>query len=596
MIMWNDRETNDDLLNFTVVAETVAENILESNDEPISIGISGSWGIGKSSMLKLIQKSLENHKEHRFVFIEFNAWLYQGYDDARIALLNRITQRLLGLEEIKDQNNKTNFDKILETVKRISWRGLTQIAVPMLINSYVNASSCATEVAKAISSSCSPNFSLYNEKESRSIPQEIEELRRLFEELLNKLKVHLIILIDDLDRCLPETAISTLEAMRLILFLNRTSFIIAADEQMIKKAVCAHFKGINIVEDNGLVTSYFDKLIQLPVHVPRLGQNEVKCYLILLLAERALHNKIITQEDFENGKKCLSLKLQKSWGYAITRKDLSDAFDIQKMASEINITEQITPIMATSQSVNGNPRLIKRFLHTINIRQSIAKKLQMPIQIEAMIKMLLLERCAPLSFIKLQADIGKNDNGYSDLITNDESNNEEQITWAAQSEKDFVTDWEKLDPQLGNVDLRPLLYLSRSSSSMVIDGKELSSEAQSVLEALSSYDEKIINDPLIQKIQELGKDEASKVLTIMIKKIETEQYPPQIVFNLLHIAIAFPDLAPYYASMLKQIPSKKIPVFLIPCIKDKEWAKDVNTLWNNEKASQIVKKAYSIGK
>lgn len=66
----------------------------------------------------------------------------------------------------------------------------------------------------------------------------------------------LVVLIDDLDRCLPETTISTLEAIRLFLFLKNTAFVIAADNDMIKHAVRRHFEG---VEDDLLVTNYFDK-------------------------------------------------------------------------------------------------------------------------------------------------------------------------------------------------------------------------------------------------------------------------------------------------------------------------------------------------
>ena len=65
----------------------------------------------------------------------------------------------------------------------------------------------------------------------------------------------LVVFVDDLDRCLPETAISTLEAMRLFLFLQNTAFVIAADESMIRFAVRAHFK--NATLDEELVTNYF---------------------------------------------------------------------------------------------------------------------------------------------------------------------------------------------------------------------------------------------------------------------------------------------------------------------------------------------------
>ncbi|MCG4274512.1 KAP family NTPase [Acetobacter senegalensis] len=91
-----------------------------------------------------------------------------------------------------------------------------------------------------------------------------------------------MVLIDDLDRCLPETTISTLEAIRLFLFLKNTAFVIAADNDMIKHAVRRHFEG---VPDDLLVTNYFDKLIQVPIRVPPLGTQEVRAYMMLLFVE-----------------------------------------------------------------------------------------------------------------------------------------------------------------------------------------------------------------------------------------------------------------------------------------------------------------------
>ena len=44
----------------------------------------------------------------------------------------------------------------------------------------------------------------------------------------------LVVLIDDLDRCLPDTAIDTLEAVRLFVFTSRTAFVVATDEAMIE--------------------------------------------------------------------------------------------------------------------------------------------------------------------------------------------------------------------------------------------------------------------------------------------------------------------------------------------------------------------------
>src|ERR1700682_1167466 len=95
--MWPDNETERDFLNFTGVAGTVAEIVVQAQGRPISIGVSGAWGVGKSSMIRLIRGSLTRRAksgERDFIFVEFNAWLYQGYDDARAALMEVIADAL----------------------------------------------------------------------------------------------------------------------------------------------------------------------------------------------------------------------------------------------------------------------------------------------------------------------------------------------------------------------------------------------------------------------------------------------------------------------------------------------------------------------
>ena len=82
--MWPDNDTDLDFLNFGGVAGTVAEIITQAQGRPISIGVSGSWGAAKSSMIQLVRKALVERAAEEpssFVFVEFNAWLYQGYED-----------------------------------------------------------------------------------------------------------------------------------------------------------------------------------------------------------------------------------------------------------------------------------------------------------------------------------------------------------------------------------------------------------------------------------------------------------------------------------------------------------------------------------
>src|SRR5207244_12140846 len=94
----------------------------------------------------------------------------------------------------------------------------------------------------------------------------------------------LIVLIDDLDRCLPDTAIETLEAIRLLVFTSRTAFVVAADEAMVEYAVRKHFP--DLPETTGprdYARNYLEKLIQVPFRIPALGITETRTYVMLLL-------------------------------------------------------------------------------------------------------------------------------------------------------------------------------------------------------------------------------------------------------------------------------------------------------------------------
>ena len=134
--MWPDNETDLDFLNFSGVSDTVAEIIVQASGRPISIGVSGAWGIGKTSMIKLTMQSLQTRSREEgkrdFVFVEFNAWLYQGYDDARAALIDVIATKL----QAEAKARQRGIDKAKELLGRVNWlraAKLAEAAAPMLL-------------------------------------------------------------------------------------------------------------------------------------------------------------------------------------------------------------------------------------------------------------------------------------------------------------------------------------------------------------------------------------------------------------------------------------------------------------------------------
>jgi len=616
--MWNDVETTQDLLNFKVVADTAAQMIKDGNGQPVSIGVSGSWGVGKSSLVKMIGESLESlDGEKKYIYIDFNAWLYQGYDDARMALLQKVADKIM--EE--SEKSKTCVDKAKEFIKRINWLRTAKFIAPVAtgiitggviagpVGSFIGA------VGGVLSRSGMPSQEdlikikesyeqvapdlqkLLNDKEVPSVPKEIAALRSLFQELLEKLELTMIVLVDDLDRCLPNTAISTLEAMRLLLFIPQTAFIIAADEQMIRNAVRAHFGNIDLSDE--LVTSYFDKLIQIPLRVPRLGANEVKGYLILLLADLAQRRGQITQEEKVKGHEAIVNAIKKSWAGGLTKKVIKDAYGdaASKLAVQIDLADQLANIMATSDHIVGNPRLIKRFLNNLIIRESVAKAQGMSVSFEELVKLQLFERCAPAAaFEYLAKQVGDSEDGKPKFLHELEEKvaKADELTFTHDSWKDpFILDWLKMNPPLSEIDLRPLLYLSRDKAISLASFDELSPDGRELLSALCEA--RGVLQRLITNIKQIGAIESEKILTRMKRRARNQQWESAVIVQALHLPKAFPELATSFIAMLDEIPASKRPVQLIPQLLNETWAKELLARWGKDDNSPApVKNAINI--
>lgn len=318
--MWSDVESSVDYLNFGEVS-SLAVDILKSNNMlPVSIGIFGNWGAGKSSLLKIIEKQISEEGGEDILVVNFDAWLYQGYDDARAALLEVIAIKLNEAAQGDENIVKRTFN-LFNRVDKVRALGLTIEGIALahgiptggivsrglnaikdVFNNGINEGNykesidSGKEIAK---------IGLIREKEIATPPQQINLFREEYSSILKDLNKNLIVFIDNLDRCLPQNAIQTLEAIRLFLFLPKTAFVIAADEDMIRTSVSEYFKGTSARHH----IDYLDKLIQVPIRVPRTGLLEIRSYLFLLHAV----NAGIEEELIEDLRLALEKSLQESW-------------------------------------------------------------------------------------------------------------------------------------------------------------------------------------------------------------------------------------------------------------------------------------------
>lgn len=303
-----DHETAVDLLNYQAISTTINNLLQKNRAKPVTIGVHGSWGAGKSSVLKMIENDLSG--EDDTICLWFNGWTFQGFDDAKIVLIETIVDEL--------RRKRGNLDKVSEIsgglLKRVNWLKTTKklsgyaltatTGIPsmevlsdassFIENAYNGLKNLGgntgeesdietVEIEKVISDAAS----LLKSPPPSSVPEVMHHFRQEFEELLEKAKIkQLVILIDDLDRCLPKTAIETLEAIRLFLFVPKSAFIVAADEAMIEYSVKQHFPDLpNSLEPTSYARNYLEKLIQVPFRIPSMGAQETKMYVTLLLVQ-----------------------------------------------------------------------------------------------------------------------------------------------------------------------------------------------------------------------------------------------------------------------------------------------------------------------
>lgn len=117
-----DNETSIDLLYYEAIARTVVRLVNEKSDEPLTVGIHGNWGAGKSSVLMMVEEPFA--KSNRVLCVRFNGWLFQGYEDAKAVLIETIVEMLL---QSRSTSTKV-IDQAKKVLRRVDWMKLARKA------------------------------------------------------------------------------------------------------------------------------------------------------------------------------------------------------------------------------------------------------------------------------------------------------------------------------------------------------------------------------------------------------------------------------------------------------------------------------------
>ncbi|KDC50406.1 KAP family P-loop NTPase fold protein, partial [Pseudoalteromonas fuliginea] len=283
-MLWPDNESKVDLLNYQAISSAIIKLLSDTSRLPVSVGVHGDWGAGKSSILAMLENSYQD--DETTVCIRFNSWLFQGLEDAQTALMQQITSDLIKkrgkIEGFKQQANdfldRIDWFKSFKTVANWGATAFSGIPTPSTIQDVSlgldKLKESVTSLSKDdIESGLTALQGAIGKPKAKRVVKEISDFRNEYNKLLKAAKIErLVVLVDDLDRCLPETAIATLEAMKLFLFMPNTAFIVAADETMIEYSVRRHFPKLSEEVGGAAYTrNYLEKLIQVPFRIPALS-------------------------------------------------------------------------------------------------------------------------------------------------------------------------------------------------------------------------------------------------------------------------------------------------------------------------------------
>jgi predicted KAP-like P-loop ATPase len=590
--MWNDKETDIDLLDHEKIAKTVLEIISDNHLRPLTVGIYGDWGVGKSSVLSLLQNEIKiknRAKELKAHTILFNGWLFQGYEDAKTALMETVVTELAKL-----QPSHVKIQKLAKSlIKRINWLKVAKVganavltgATGIPMGSVLNGLSGVISQGKQLitgegnDTETSGTFDIDKDEdflkkaEEETVTGQILGFRKEFKELISKSKVdQIVILVDDLDRCLPKSVIEILEAIRLFLFVEGTTFIISADEKMIEYAVREHFPNLP-ASYSDYTKNYLEKLIQIPIRIPFLNQLQTGNYIKFLMLQNHLKN------DFNELKRIYTeFTDQRKTPYdnnALTYDIVQDAIGSpsDSLKDTLFVADQLSPTLTVG--LRGNPRNIKRFLNTLFLRMKISKiyGLDTIIKLNILAKLMLLERFQPEKFEIVSSEIGGSNKGFSDTIINAEKlldSEQEQSGKAAKISKTEKTsgdekfqDWVKVEPRLGAIDLRPYIFISKEKAIGLETNEELPPHLFKLLEQLNSGSQIALN-AASKTLGQTSFSDAVKIFEILEAESRTVsdlRQIPKPIQGLFRIISTHQDLEERLVDIIAAYPAKSLGVW-----------------------------------
>lgn len=228
----------EDLFSRWDFSKRIAQVISEREDSnSIVIGLYGSWGDGKTSVLNFIEKSLEDNDD--VICIKFNPWRFGNEEVLLTGLFHDIASAL---------GKKIVYAR--DTIKD-------------LVNNMAPAASAIHPIAGAVGTTVSGFISSVD----------IEELKKRIEkELCEEQKKRVLVLIDDVDRLEKSEIHALFRLVKLTANFKNIAYILAFDKDIVAASLQDRYPN----SSGNAGEAFLEKIIQVPLHLPSIEKETLK--------------------------------------------------------------------------------------------------------------------------------------------------------------------------------------------------------------------------------------------------------------------------------------------------------------------------------
>jgi KAP family P-loop domain len=276
-----DGPADDPALGWPEYAAAFA-GIVEHSPPQFAVGIFGDWGSGKTTLMKAIWRELES--QPTVVQVWFNAWRYEREEHLIVPMLDTLREALVVWAKEKPGADGNRVRSAAEKIGRAARALLSGLSVRARVPLGIVEIEGAWDPESVMKA--------FEDRQAREDPSSFYHasfaaMRAAVSEFQEGGIERVVVYVDDLDRCLPVSALEVLESMKLFFDLDGFVFVVGLDQQVIERSVETKYRttypgravgnGQGTADESAPIdgSAYIKKIFQVSLGLPRITTGQI---------------------------------------------------------------------------------------------------------------------------------------------------------------------------------------------------------------------------------------------------------------------------------------------------------------------------------